>query len=37
VGETISQFKSPAFRERVINDPEFKQYVDEHGGWECDS
>jgi len=34
VGETISQFKSPAFRERVIRDPEFTQYVDEHGGWE---
>jgi N-acyl-D-amino-acid deacylase len=34
VRETIAQFKSPAFRERVINDPEFTQYVDEHGGWE---
>src|SRR5258705_12716860 len=34
VGETISQFKSPAFRERVMKDPEFTQYVDEHGGWE---
>lgn len=32
--ETITQFKSPAFRERVIKDPEFTQYVDEHGGWE---
>ncbi len=34
VGETISQFKSPAFRERVMQDREFTQYVDEHGGWE---
>ncbi len=34
VNETISQFKNPAFRERVIRDPEFHQYVDEHGGWE---
>jgi N-acyl-D-aspartate/D-glutamate deacylase len=34
VNETISQFKSPSFRERVMKDPEFIQYVDEHGGWE---
>jgi N-acyl-D-amino-acid deacylase len=34
VNETISQFKSPAFRERVIKDPEFDQYVNEHGGWD---
>src|SRR5918994_553218 len=34
VNETISQFKSPAFRQRVIQDPEFDQYVNEHGGWE---
>src|SRR5262252_7584098 len=34
VNETISQFKNPSFRERVIHDPEFNQYVDEHGGWE---
>ena len=34
INETISQFKDPAFRERVIRDPEFNQYVDEHGGWE---
>ena len=34
VNETISQFKNPAFRERVVHDPEFNQYVDEHGGWE---
>ena len=32
--ETIPQFKNPAFRARVIGDPEFKQYVNEHGGWE---
>jgi N-acyl-D-amino-acid deacylase len=34
LNETISQFKSPAFRERVIKDLEFDQYVNEHGGWE---
>ncbi len=34
VNETISQFKSPAFRERVLKDPEFDQYVNEHGGWD---
>jgi N-acyl-D-amino-acid deacylase len=32
--ETIAQFKSAAFRERVMKDPEFDQYVNEHGGWE---
>ena len=34
LNETIARFKDPAFRERVIQDPEFNQYVDEHGGWE---
>jgi N-acyl-D-amino-acid deacylase len=34
VKETISQFKNPSFRERVMKDSEFTQYVDEHGGWE---
>jgi len=34
VAETIAQFKNPSFRERVIADPEFNQYVNEHGGWE---
>ncbi len=34
VNETISQFKNQSFRERVMKDPEFNQYVDEHGGWE---
>jgi N-acyl-D-aspartate/D-glutamate deacylase len=34
VNETIAQFKNPDFRERVIKDKEFNQYVDEHGGWE---
>ena len=34
VNETISQFKSSSFRERVMKDAEFTQYVDEHGGWE---
>ena len=34
MSETISQFNSPAFRERIIGDPEFEQYVNEHGGWE---
>jgi N-acyl-D-aspartate/D-glutamate deacylase len=34
VNETISQFKNASFRERVLKDPEFDQYVNEHGGWE---
>ncbi len=34
VSETIAQFKNQAFREKVIADPEFDQYVNEHGGWE---
>jgi N-acyl-D-amino-acid deacylase len=34
VNETISQFKSAGFRERVLKDPEFDQYVNEHGGWD---
>jgi N-acyl-D-aspartate/D-glutamate deacylase len=34
LSETISQFRNQAFRERVIGDPEFDQYVNEHGGWE---
>jgi N-acyl-D-amino-acid deacylase len=34
LNETIAQFKNPSFRERVIKDKEFNQYVDEHGGWE---
>lgn len=32
--ETLAQFKSSSFRERVMNDPEFDQYVNEHGGWD---
>jgi N-acyl-D-amino-acid deacylase len=34
VDQTIAQFNNPSFRERVIKDPEFDQYVNEHGGWE---
>ncbi len=34
VKETISNFNNTAFRERVLKDPEFDQYVNEHGGWE---
>src|SRR4026209_205904 len=34
VNETIAQFKDSSFRERVIKDKEFDQYVDEHGGFE---
>ena len=34
LNETIAQFKSSAFRQRVLDDPEFDQYVNEHGGWE---
>ena len=32
--ETIPLFNNPEFRSRVIADPEFNQYVNEHGGWE---
>jgi N-acyl-D-aspartate/D-glutamate deacylase len=32
--ETIARFDDPSFRERVKQDPEFKQYIDEHGGWD---
>ncbi|OGP22774.1 MAG: hypothetical protein A2038_12600 [Deltaproteobacteria bacterium GWA2_57_13] len=32
--EMIAQFKNQAFRERIIGDPEFEQYINEHGGWE---
>lgn len=34
VSEMIPQFKNQALRERIIGDPEFEQYVNEHGGWE---
>jgi N-acyl-D-aspartate/D-glutamate deacylase len=34
VNEVIPQFKSQSFRDRIIGDPEFDQYVNEHGGWE---
>jgi len=34
LSETIPRFKNPNFRARVIGDPEFDQYVNEHGGWE---
>jgi N-acyl-D-amino-acid deacylase len=34
IAEVIPQFKNPAFRARVMSDPEFDQYVNEHGGWE---
>ncbi len=32
--EVIPQFNNQSFRERVIEDREFRQYIDEHGGWE---
>ena len=32
--ETIPQFRDRQFRDRVKADPEFDQYVKEHGGWE---
>jgi N-acyl-D-amino-acid deacylase len=32
--EIIPHFADRSFRDRVKQDPEFKQYVDEHGGWE---
>jgi N-acyl-D-amino-acid deacylase len=34
LNETVAQFNSPSFRERVLKDPEFDQYVNEHGGWD---
>jgi N-acyl-D-aspartate/D-glutamate deacylase len=34
LSEVVPQFKNPAFRERVMADAEFDQYVNEHGGWE---
>ena len=33
-GEIIPRFSDPDFRQRVRADPEFGQYVKEHGGWE---
>ena len=32
--ETIAQFQDSGFRDRIRNDPEFQEYVHEHGGWE---
>lgn len=32
--EIIPHFADRSFRDKVKDDPEFKQYVDEHGGWE---
>src|SRR5579883_230387 len=32
--EIIPHFAEREFRDKVKADPEFKQYVDEHGGWE---
>ncbi len=34
LSEVMPQFNNPAFRARVLSDPEFDQYVNEHGGWE---
>ncbi|MGH7829489.1 MAG: N-acyl-D-amino-acid deacylase family protein [Candidatus Binatia bacterium] len=34
MAEVIPQFNNTAFRARVRSDPEFDQYVNEHGGWE---
>ncbi|MBI4490279.1 MAG: D-aminoacylase [Deltaproteobacteria bacterium] len=34
MSEMTPQFRNQTFRERVIGDPEFDQYVNEHGGWE---
>jgi N-acyl-D-amino-acid deacylase len=31
--ETIARFADRAFRDRVKQDSEFQQYVEEHGGW----
>ncbi|MBI2885636.1 MAG: D-aminoacylase [Chloroflexi bacterium] len=32
--QAVARFRDPAFRARVLQDPEFQQYVEEHGGWE---
>lgn len=32
--EIMQRFGNRAFRDQVKQDPEFKQYVDEHGSWE---
>lgn len=33
-GETLPKFADPAFRQRIKADTEFRQYNDEHGGYE---
>jgi N-acyl-D-amino-acid deacylase len=33
-GETIPKFADAEFRQRIKQDPEFKQYNDEHGGYD---
>jgi N-acyl-D-amino-acid deacylase len=33
-GETIPRFADAEFRQRIKQDPEFKQYNDEHGGYD---
>jgi N-acyl-D-aspartate/D-glutamate deacylase len=32
--EAISKLKDRAFRDKIKTDPEFAEYVNEHGGWE---
>ena len=32
--QAIGQFRDSAFRQRVKQDPEFQQYIQEHGDWE---
>ena len=32
--QAIEQFRERSFRDRVEQDPEFRQYIEEHGGWE---
>ena len=32
--EAISKLKDRAFRDKIKSDPEFAEYVNEHGGWE---
>jgi len=34
LSEMILQFNNSDFRQRILADPEFDQYVNEHGGWE---
>ncbi|SVC86201.1 uncharacterized protein METZ01_LOCUS339055, partial [marine metagenome] len=34
VADIVPKFRIQSFRDKVASDPEFHQYLDEHGGWE---